>query len=163
MIMDKKLRLPDDVLVEIKMKPVGQLLKDKGLTADGSVQMFHTQNVLRRIIKYMPKVTGMTIKVTIAQTDIRRPEIVTNTPYAKMLFYGIVMVDPETGAAGFKTNQGTWRSRKGVPKVPSGRRLTYNTTKNAHAGPRWDLRLSSAEGKKLVAELQSYINRRAGI
>ena len=78
-------RLPDGTIATLEMHSVSQILKDKGLAAGGSVQMFHTQNVLRRIIKYMPLRSGMTIKVTIAQTDIHKPYIVTNTPYAGML------------------------------------------------------------------------------
>jgi hypothetical protein len=54
--------------------------KEKGLTAGGDVQRFHTNNVLRRIVKYMPYRSGATIKLTQAQTDINKPEIVTDTP-----------------------------------------------------------------------------------
>ena len=144
---------------KLVMNPVSQIIRDKGLNASGDVQAFHTQNVLRRIQKYMPYRTGATIKLTIAQTDIHKPEIVTDVPYAKFLFYGKLMVDPKTGAAGFMTNNG-WRSRKGVPKVQSSRDITYTKTKNPNAGPRWDRALSAAEGKAMAADLQRYIDRK---
>ena len=60
-----------------------QLLESKGFGLNGPVQQFHTKNVLRRIQKYMPYRTGATIKLTIAQTDIHEPYIVTDTVYAK--------------------------------------------------------------------------------
>lgn len=152
-------RLPDGTIAYLEMNPVGQILKDKGLDAGGDVQKFHTANVLRRIKRYMPFVSGMTYKVTVAQTDINKPEIVTDTPYAKYLFYGLVMIDPKLGVAGFMTPEG-WRSRKGSVKVRTGRNLVYNRTKNPQAGPRWDKALSAAEGKAMAADLQRYIARK---
>ena len=152
---------PDGTEVALEMKDLNQLVKDKGLAKAGDVQMFHTQNVLRRIKRYMPFVSGVTYKITVAQTDIRKPEIVTDTPYAKYLFYGKVMVDPKTGAAGFMTPEG-WRSRKGCVKVRTNRNLSFERSrvKNPQAGLRWDRALSAAEGKAMAADLQRFINRR---
>ena len=125
-------RLPDGTIAYLEKNPLGQILKDKGLAENGNVQMYFTQNVLRRIIKYMAMRSGMTIKVTVAQTDIKKPEIVTNTPYAGVLFYG---------------------KRNGKP-------IHYTTTYNKNAGPRPDLRLSAEEGAAMAADLQRYINKR---
>ena len=155
----KLFRLPDGTIAYLEMNSVNQILKDKGLDAGGDAQKFHTANVLRRIKRYMPFVSGMTYKVTVAQTDISRPYIITDTPYAKYLFYGKVMVDPKLRIAGFMTPEG-WRSRKNVPKVRTSRDLQYNKTKNPKAGPRWDRALSAAEGKAMAADLQRYLNRR---
>ncbi len=152
-------RLPDGTIAYLEMNSVAQILRDKGLDTTGNVQQFHTANVLRRIKRYMPFVSGMTYKVTVAQTDISRPYIITDTPYAKYLFYGKVMVDPKTGAAGFMTPEG-WRSQKNVPKVRTNRDLQYNRTKNPNAGSRWDRSLLAAEGKAMAADLQRYLNRR---
>ena len=149
---------PDGTEVTLEMKTVNQLVKDKGLDKAGDVQAFHTQNVLRRIKRFMPFVTGVTYKVTVIQTDIRRPEIVTDTPYAKYLFYGKVMIDPKINAAGFMTPEG-WRSRIGATKVRTDRNLKYTKTKNPKAGPRWDKALSASDGPVMTAELQRYINR----
>ncbi|MBQ7344571.1 MAG: hypothetical protein IJW45_00725 [Oscillospiraceae bacterium] len=150
-----------NVKVKLQIPGVKELIQRKGFAADGVVQMFHTQNVLRRIKKYMPFRTGATYKLTVIQTDIRKPEIVTDTPYAKYLFYGKVMVDPKTGAAGFLTPEG-WRSRRGCVKVLTNRDLEFDRTKNPQAGPRWDKALSAAEGAAMAADLQRYIDRRAG-
>lgn len=129
--------------VKLKMNPTSQILRDKGLNASGDVQMFHTQNVLRRIQKYMPFRSGATIKITIAQTNIRKPEIVTDVPYGKYLYYGKAMEGP-------------------APKVLTDRDLQYTKTKNPQAGPFWDRALVAAEKAVLERELQAYINRKAG-
>jgi hypothetical protein len=150
----------DGTEVTLQMKDLNQLVKDKGLAPGGNAQMFHTQNVLRRIKRYMPFVTGVTYKVTVVQTDIRKPEIVTDTPYAKYLFRGKVMIDPKLGVAGFMTPEG-WRSRKGCVKVLTDRDLKYFRGKNPQAGPRWDRALSANEGKAMAADLQNFINRRS--
>ena len=115
--------------------------------------MFHTQNVLRRIVKYMPYQSGMTIKVTAAQTNIRKPLIVTDTPYARFLFQGKLMVSDVTGSP--------W-ARKGETKHVVNRPLDYTKTKNLKAGPFWDRALSTAEGPAMAADLQRYIKQKGG-
>lgn len=152
-------QLPDGTTATLTMKEVNEIIRAKGVDKAGDVQQFHTANVLRRIKRYMPYVTGATYKITAVQTNIKKPEIVTDTAYAKYLFYGKKMVDPHTGAAGFMTPEG-WRSRKGINKVLTNEPLNYNRTKNPNAGPRWDQALSAAEGRAMTEDLQRYINRR---
>ena len=147
--------------VKLHLPSAAQIIRSKGLAADGAVQMFHTQNVLRRIKKFMPFRSGAMYKVTVAQTDIRKPEIVTETPGAKYLFRGKVMIDPAINAAGFMTPEG-WRSRKGCVKVLTNRDLQFFKGKNPQAGPRWDKELSANEGKAMAADLQRFIDRRSG-
>lgn len=149
------------IKTKIILKPTAQIIKRLGLDANGDVQRFHTQNVLRRIKRYMPFVFGATYKLTVVQTDLNKPEIVTATPYAKYIFYGKKMIDPRINASGFLTPEG-WRSRKGSVKVLTNEPLNYNRTKNPAAGPRWDRALVAAEGDALVADLQRYIDRKAG-
>ncbi|WP_050697613.1 minor capsid protein [Anaeromassilibacillus senegalensis] len=148
--------------ISVNMRPVNQILQAKGLTAGGDVQRFHTANVLRRIVKYMPYREGMLIKQTVASSPISKPYIVVPGPAARYLYYGKVMVDPVTKAAGFLDQDGQWKSRKGVPKVLSNRNIKYTKGKNPLAGPFWDRRLKAAEGKVLQTELQRYVNRKAG-
>lgn len=130
-----------NVKVDLKMNDINRILRDKGLSSNGSVQSFHTNNVMRRMVKFMPFRTGATIKLTILGTDINKPQIVTDTPYAKYLYYGRVM----EGEA---------------PKKATERPLNYSHGKNPQAGPYWDRRLVAAEGRVIAAELQRYINRR---
>ena len=134
--------LPNGTKAYLKLNPINKSLKDKGLDANGSVQAFHTNNVMRRIIRYMPYRTGATIKIMTAQTNIRKPCIVLDVPYGKYLYYGKKMV----GAP---------------PKTVTDEPLNYTKTKNPLAGPFWDRQLSAAEGAVLAREFQNYINRRA--
>ena len=152
-------RHPNGITAYLTMKELNQIIKDKGMDAAGDVQAFHTQNVLRRIKKYMPFVSGARYKITVAQTDIHEPLIVTDAPQAKYLFQGKVMIDPAINAAGFLTPEG-WRSRKGSIKVLTGRDLEYSKEKNPAAGPHWDRAVSVAEGEAMRADLQRFINRR---
>ena len=147
----KLFRLPDGTTGWLEMNSVQQVLQDKGVEPDGDVQMFHTQNVLRRIVKYMPYQTGMTIKVTVAQTNIRKPLIVTDTVSARFLFHGKLMVSDVTGSP--------W-ARKGETKHMVNKNLDYSKVKNPMAGPRWDKRVSAAEGPAMAADLQRYIDKK---
>lgn len=145
--------------VRVDVKPVKQIMKRLGVTAQGDVQRFHTANVRRRIQRYMPYRSGAMIKLMIVQSPADEPFIHVDAPQARMLYYGKVMVDPKTGAAGFLTEYG-WRSRKGVPKVASDRDIQYDQTKNPQAGPFWDRRLMAAEGGAMRRDLQDYVDRR---
>lgn len=147
--------------IKVDMAPVSAVMKRLGVTAQGDVQRFHTANVRRRIQKYMPYRSGATIKLMIVQSPVDEPFIHVDVPFARVLYYGKVMVDPVTHAAGFLTPHG-WRSRKGVPKVASDRDIEYDKTKNPQAGPFWDCHLMAAEGAVMRQELQDYVNRRAG-
>lgn len=122
-------------MAKVEMMEINRLLREKGLTSDGSVQSFHTQNVLRRIVKYMPFRSGATIKTTIAQTDVNVPEVVTDVPYGQYIYRGV--------------------SKSGAP-------LEYTKTNNPQAGPYWDRALIAAEIGVMTEELQAYINRKGG-
>ena len=147
--------------VSVDMKPVKQIMKRLGVDARGDVQMQMTKMVCHRITRYIPKRAGVLsskLKFIKSPTQI---EIL--GPYARVHYYGKIMVDPKTGAAGFLTPNG-WRSRRGVPKVVSNRSFDYKKTGNKHpdAGPFWDRRLMAAEGEVMRPPLQDYVDRRAG-
>lgn len=129
--------------VKVDMRPVKAILKAKGLTVDGDVQRFHTSNVLRRIVKYMPYRTGATIKLTQTQTVVNEPRIILVAPHAKYIYFGKVMVGSP-------------------PKQVTDRDLKYTKTKNPQAGPFWDRALVAAEGTAMRNDLQRYVNRKAG-
>ena len=144
--------------VKVDMTPVNTLMDRLGLTPDGDAQQHLTADINRRITRYMPArapALSTTLKRVISPTEIE-----VNAPYAKVMYYGKVMVDPETGAAGFLTENG-WRSRRGVNKVRSNRDFDYSKAINPRAGPYWDRRLMAAEGEQIAADLAKYITRRA--
>ncbi len=147
--------------VKIYLPTAQKLVQSKGLGNNGAVQMFHTQNVLRRIKRYMPFRTGATYKITMIQTDIRKPEIVTDVPYARYLYYGKAMVDSVTGKGPVFIKGVGYRYRKGATLRPTERNLVYTKTKNPDAGPYWDRTLVAREGAALTADLQRFLNRRS--
>lgn len=139
--------------VVLYMKPTGAIIGGKGLDVGGKAQTFHTANCLRRIVKYMPfgaASGGGLVKLTVAQTVVSRPEIVTRAPQSRFLFHGKLMVSDVTGSA--------W-ARKNETKHVVDKNLDYFKGKNPQAGPRWDKALSINEGRALAADLQRYLKR----
>lgn len=151
--------IPGRGRIILDMKSAGAVIKRLGLDERGKAQMFHTDNCLRRIIKYMPMHTGGLTKTTRLQTVVRRPEIVTRAPQARYLFYGKAMVDSETGKGPANIPGVGPRWRKGAVLKATERNLTYDRSKNPMAGPRWDKALSAREGKALAADLQRYLRQ----
>lgn len=146
--------------ITVEMKPINTILARAGVTPDGDVQKFATSTINRRITKYMPFRSGaLSTKLKYIASPT---EIVVLGPYARIMYYGVVMVDPVTGAAGFKTENG-WKSRTKaphIPKIKSSRTFKYDTTKHPEAGPNWDKRMMAAERDKIAAEIQAYVDRR---
>ena len=148
--------------VKVNSRPVEEILRRKGLDVNGDVQRFHTANVLRRIVRYMPYRTGATIKLTQAQSPISQPEINTFVPYARYLHEGKVMVNAATGKGpGVIPGVGP-RWRRGTQLKATDRPLKYTTTKNPEAGPRWGERLKAAEHDAMLNDLKDYVKWRDG-
>ena len=147
--------------VKVNSHPVEEILRRKGLDVNGDVQQFHTTNVLRRIVRYMPYHTGATIKLTQAQSPVSQPEINTFVPYARYLHEGKVMVNAATGKGpGVIPGVGP-RWRRGTQLKATGRPLTYTLTKNPEAGPHWGQRLQEKEGDAMLTDLKNYVQGRA--
>lgn len=91
--------------------------------------------VWQSVQQYMPIDTGALISQTNALNATTRGEVFMyppNSDYGHYQYEGIVYVDPVTNAAGFLTDDG-WKSRRGVTKEPSDRKLTYsNPDATAH-------------------------------
>ena len=148
------------IKVKLKINSIPQTIRRLGLDASGDVQRFHTSNVLRRIKKYMPFVSGALYKMTVAQTDINKPLIATEAPQAGYLFIGKKMVNARTGKGPALIPGVGFRYKRGTILKPTNIPLNYTKTKNPHAGPRWDRALVAHEGKAMVADVQKYIDRR---
>lgn len=130
-----------EVRVKLQLNSIKQLIRDKGLSEDGEVQIFHTANVLRRIEKYLPMDSSILLKSTITNTDIQKPEIVSATPYVRYLYYGKVMAGKP-------------------PKIVTGKDLQFSLEKHPQAGPFWDRALIANEEDAMMEDLQEYIHRR---
>lgn len=126
--------------MKIEMNPYSLILANHGLNKNGDVQRFHTSNIMRRMQKYMPYLTGTSIKLMIKQTSLDTGQIVLQEPQARYLYYGKVMIGK-------------------APKTVTDRDLNYTQKKNKLAGPFWDRRMWAAEGDVITRELQKYANR----
>lgn len=138
--------------VEVKMAPVGKILREMGLEPDGDAQRFLTETVSQRMTRYMPVRSGAlsTDKKIVSGPD----EITVLGPYAHYQWKGELMVDPVTGSA--------WADPKHGPKVykkPT-KYLKHDKNKNPDAGPDWDSRLMDAEGEQIGRDLAEHIKRR---
>lgn len=127
---------------KITVKPPSQIVKELGTGRGGAVQMFHTQNVIRRIQKFMPYRSGALIKLMIAQSPVSEPFVNIDAPPARYLYYGKAMEGKP-------------------PKRVTDRDLHYTITKNPQAGPFWDRRLLAAEKSVMQKELQDFADRRS--
>ena len=146
--------------LNVDMKPVEEILARKGLNITGDVQQFHTANVLRRIVKYMPYRTGATIKIMQAQSPVDKPYINLATPYARYIHEGKVMVNAETGSGPPVIPNVGPRWRRGTKLRATDRPLTYTKTKNPEAGPRWGERLMAAESDAMLDDIKKYVQGR---
>lgn len=84
--------------------------------------------VMTDMVPLMPHNTGTFINVTRAQSAALAGTgevVAASAPYGRFLYYGKVMVDPETGSP--------W-AREGVKKVLTDKPLTYS---NPSAVPEW--------------------------
>ena len=127
------------IQVRVKMKPVNTILTRMGVKPDGDVQMFVTNTVNRRIIRYMPFRSGaLSTKLKHIKSAT---EIEVLGPYARYQYYGKVMEGP-------------------APKAVTDRDLKYDKTKNPLAGPCWDRRLIANEGAQIAGEVRRYVSGR---
>ncbi len=120
-------------------------------------QKYIDWQVIRLSEKYLPYDEGILQKS--GRDSIIGSGLVTyNTPYARNMYYGKVMVDPITGAAGFMTEDG-WRSRKGVNKVVSDRDYVYQ--EGPMRGAFWFERMK-ADHKDQILKGAAEIMRKGG-
>jgi len=121
----------------------------KNLDEDSPIQQRWNQIIFDGSIGYMPMITGNLRDVSrIANGDFKGGEIIYRAPQARFLWYGKVMIDPDTEST-FAPLGGT--------KIVTNRDLKYTTTYNAKAGPRWVERAANDNLSSWTAELQRFI------
>ena len=123
---------------------VGKMLRKRGLEPNGRVQKYFTVRCAAEMDRYVPFQSGMLKNTRTIGSD----SVKYNSPHARMMYYGKVMVDPKTGAAGFLTAEG-WRSRKGVKKIVSTRDFNYNGA--PLRGKLWDIRMWATNKQKIIS------------
>lgn len=131
--------------VETHIDDAATMLKKRGLEANGRVQRIFTLLCVKEMDAYVPMQQGVLKNTRVIGAD----SVTYNTPYSRNMYYGKVMVDPVTKAAGFMTSQG-WRSRKGVRKVVSTREYQYHGAPKR--GKLWDKRMWAEKKYKVVKD-----------
>lgn len=131
--------------MSVRLKPTSQIKARLGINQGGRVQQHLTNTVHRYMDKYVPYDEGFLRTNVEAGKDY----VLYKSPYAHYQYKGILFVDPKTGSS---------YARRDVTKVPTSRELIHHTT---GTGSYWDKKMMSAEGDKMIAEVQRYIDRGA--
>lgn len=119
--------------VKVDFSDAAKVLENHGLEKGGRVQAFFTSEVMRRSDPYVPFSSGP-LKNT-AEMTADKDGIIYNQPYARVHWYGKLMVDPVTKkGAFFSPEYGFW-SRPKVKKELSDRDMEYQGA--PLRGPRW--------------------------
>lgn len=144
--------------IKVEMKQVATILTRIGVNKTGDVQMQLTRIVNKRITRYMPFRTGA---LSTKLKYIKSPtEIEVAAPYARMMYYGKVMVNSKTGKGPAFIPGVGYRYKKGTTLKATDRDLKYDTTKHPEAGPFWDRRMMASEKDAIVSDVQAYVRRR---
>ena len=113
-------------------------IKTLGLEERGRVQQVVTNKVLKLSDPYIPFDEGNLRDSGHIENGTDVVWGGSSALYAPYQWNGIVYEDPELHCAGFQVADGGWRSRKGVKKVPTNRKLEYQgeSTRGDHWVPR---------------------------
>ena len=111
------------------LKPISQIKARLGIEPHGRIHKFFTNTCYRYMDKYVPfKEGGLRTNV-----DIQTDRITYESPYAHYMYSGIVYVDPQYKKGAFHSQDYGFWSRKGIAKIPSGRKLKYHNSRNRFA------------------------------
>lgn len=110
-------------MAEIKIN-VSKIM-EKAEAANETATHAMAQQALKDCNVYCPKDQSGLINSSLTNSDLSHGRLIWKTPYARHLYYGIIMVDPKTGKACFPIGDQLY-SRKGVKKVKSGREFHFS-------------------------------------
>ena len=118
------------------------ILHTFGLEKGGRVQQVIDQTVIDFCQPYVPASPDRTLEFSAqASTEIGSGQVIWGTPYAHYQYMGIVY-GPNIPIIQDGILMG-WFSPPGRPKSPTDRELTYDTSQNPLAGPRWFERMKA--------------------
>lgn len=135
------------------MKPTSVIKARLGIENGGKAHAYFTERCYTHMTKYVPGGAKSHLNQAV---DIQADSITYESPGAHYLYVGKKYVDPKYKKGAFYSpNYGFW-SRPGITKIPTSQDLIYHTP---GTGARWDKRMWTAEGKEVVEEVQSYVDR----
>ena len=128
--------------VKLEMDSLNEMLKKRGLEERGRVQKFIDSEVIRLCSPYTPFQTNALIESALSGTEIGSGNIIYNSPYAKYLYYGKLMVSPTTGSS--------W-AKQGERKALTGTDLKYDGAPKR--GSYWFERMKADHLRKLIKDV----------
>lgn len=140
----------------LKMKPTNVIKARLNVEPNGKVHKYFTNRCAQHMDNYVPLDDGgLAYKTRTIETD----RIIYNAPYAHYMYEGKVM-GPNIPMKKDGIIVG-WFSPPGQAKHYTGESIDYSKSiarGHTQAGPYWDKRMWSAESKKIVNEVQNYVN-----
>lgn len=125
-------------------------IKAFGLEEGGRVQQAVTYQILHMSDDYIPFDEGaLKDSGHIEGTDVVWGGGAVR--YARYMWNGIIYEDPRLHCAGFEVEDGGWRSRKGVSKIPTTRLLEYQGA--PQRGALWVPRLMQNGGREEIEKI----------
>ena len=148
--------------------PNAQEIVDKyGLDAGGKTQHFFINTLKTVSDPYVPMGDGHLKNQSFIVDDGTTIHYV--MPYARLHWFGEIMVDPETGYAGTFMGDGIgWRSRAGVKKIPAsqssqrsalGLPLYFNYKGGPMRGSMWVFRAYADNREEILKSVEKFIVR----
>lgn len=123
-----------------------EAIKDK--LAEGCTKAEHTValQIRKDTSPYVPALTGSLDK----RTRVDGSKVIYPGPYARYLYYGKLMVDPETGSS---------YAPKGTTKVLTDKNLVFNKAMHAQAQSHWFLASKAENLEKWVRTADKAVKR----
>ena len=149
--------------IEVKMDDADVILQKHGLSYGGPAHRFLTYELMRLSDPYVPMRNS--ILKNSAKVTNEGDAIIYNTPYARYMWYGKVMVDPKTQKACMvftdkKTGNVVFYSRPNVQKVVTDRDIKYHG--GGLRGSKWVERCWIDNKDKICKSLEDFINNGGG-
>lgn len=130
-----------DIQVDINMEPI--------LQAGSTAEHILAVQIAKDTEPFVPAMT----KSLVNRTQVVGGTVIYPGPYARYLYYGRLMVDPDTGSA--------W-AKKGKKKVLKDKALTFNKTVHSMAQSHWFEASKAMNNKKWMRVARRAIKRELG-
>lgn len=134
----------------LEIKSTDLIIKERGLQDGGPVQKYIDNAVINEMKPYTPKISGILENAPTIGTVIGSGQIKQITPYARYLYYGLLMVSSITGSA---------YASKGEKKVLTDTPLQYSKAANPLAGKLWFERMKADKKEDILKEAQKVADR----
>ena len=120
------------------------MLKKRGLEPDGKIQKLFTVQCAKEMGPYVPMQQGILKNTRI----IGAHSVTYNVPYARVMYYGKVMVDSKTGKGPANIPNVGYRFRKGAKLMATEREFSYHGAPKR--GKLWDKRMWADKKMKII-------------